>query len=159
MSDSATPWTAVHQAPLSMGFSRQEYWSGLQVPPPKDLPDPGIEPNSPVSPALAGWFFTTKPPEVVYPEYFNLEKKKRLAFESVQGRGKSQLRDACKENLVRLRLEFVSSKTSPFEDLSLTCSSDSVNVNWHKTLGGHFDHGFHFFFFLKKRLTSFGPAI
>ena len=49
-----TPWTAVHQAPLSMGFSRQEYWSGLQVPPPRDLPDPGIEPKSPVSPALAG---------------------------------------------------------------------------------------------------------
>ena len=157
MSDSATPWTAVHQSPLSMRFSRQEYWSGLQVPPPRDLPDPGIEPKSPVSPALAGWFFTTKPPEVVYPEYFNLEKK-RLAFESVQGRGKSQLRDACKENLVRLRLEFVSSKTSPFEDFSLTCSSDCGSVNWHKTLGGHFDHGFHFFF-LKKRLTSFGPAI
>ena len=40
-----TPWTVAHQAPLSMGFSRQEYWSGLLGPPPRDLPDPGIEPG------------------------------------------------------------------------------------------------------------------
>ena len=53
------PWTAAHQAPLSMGFSRQEYWSGLPFPPPEDLPDPGIEPASLVSPELAGGFFTT----------------------------------------------------------------------------------------------------
>ena len=43
----ATPWTAAYQAPLSMGFSRQEYWSGLPFPSPVDLPDPGIEPRSP----------------------------------------------------------------------------------------------------------------
>ena len=54
-----TPWTIAHQAPLSMGFSRQEYWSGLPGPSPGDLPDPGIEPTSLVSPALAGGFFTT----------------------------------------------------------------------------------------------------
>ena len=42
-----TPWTTAHQAPLSMGFSRQEYWSGWPCPPPGDLPDPGIEPLSP----------------------------------------------------------------------------------------------------------------
>ena len=53
---SVTSWT---QASLSMGFSRQEYWSGLQCPPPGDLPDPGIEPVSLMSPALAGKFFTT----------------------------------------------------------------------------------------------------
>ena len=47
------------EAPLSMGFSRQEYWSGLSYPPPGDLSDPGIEPRSP---ALAGGFFTTEPP-------------------------------------------------------------------------------------------------
>src|SRR5574341_1386602 len=40
MSDSVTPWTAAHQAPLFMGFSRQEYWSGLSCPPPGDFPDP-----------------------------------------------------------------------------------------------------------------------
>ena len=55
----ATPWTDARQAPLSMGFSRQEYWSGLPFPPPGDLPDPGIEPASLASPALAGGFFTT----------------------------------------------------------------------------------------------------
>ena len=47
-----TPWTLAHQAPLCMGFSCQEYWSGLLCPPPGDLPYPGIEPASPVSPAL-----------------------------------------------------------------------------------------------------------
>ena len=47
------------QAPLPMGFSRQEYWSELSHPPPGDLPDPGIKPVSLTSPALAGWFFTT----------------------------------------------------------------------------------------------------
>ena len=49
MSDSATPWTVVHQVPLPMEFSRQEYWSGLPCPSPGDFPDPGIDP---VSPAL-----------------------------------------------------------------------------------------------------------
>ena len=53
------PWTAARQAPLSMGFSRQEYWSELLCCPPEDLPDPGIKPLSLVSPALAGKFFTT----------------------------------------------------------------------------------------------------
>ena len=48
-----------HLAPLSMGIPRQEYCSGLPVPPPGDLPDPGVEPGSP---ALAGGFFTTEPP-------------------------------------------------------------------------------------------------
>ena len=53
-----TPWTIVHQAPLSMGFPKQEYWSGLPFPTPGDLPDPGIKP---ASPALAGGFFATEP--------------------------------------------------------------------------------------------------
>ena len=55
----ATLWTIASQAPLSMGFSRQEYWSGLPCPPPGDLPDSGIEP---ASPALASRFFTAEPP-------------------------------------------------------------------------------------------------
>ena len=58
MPDSATPWTVAHQAPLCMGFPRQEYWSGLPFPPPGHLPDPGIEP---MSPASAGGFFTAEP--------------------------------------------------------------------------------------------------
>ena len=49
----ATPWTVAYQAPPSMGFSRQEYWSGLPFPSPGDLPDPGIEPRSPALPAGA----------------------------------------------------------------------------------------------------------
>ena len=59
MSDSVTPWTIVHQAPRSMGFPRQEYWSGLPFPSPGDLPDLGIEP---MTLALVGRFFTTGPP-------------------------------------------------------------------------------------------------
>ena len=58
----ATPWTAAEQAPLSMEFSRQEYWSGLPFPTRGDLPDPGIKPVSLTSPALAGRFFTLAPP-------------------------------------------------------------------------------------------------
>ena len=52
-------WNMVLQAPLSMGFSRQEYWSGLSCPPPGDLPNPGAEPASLMFPALAGEFFDT----------------------------------------------------------------------------------------------------
>ena len=55
----ATPGTVAHQAPLSVGFSRQESLSGFPFPPPGDLPDPGIKPRSPVSVALGGRFFTT----------------------------------------------------------------------------------------------------
>ena len=57
-----TLWTVARQASLSMGFSRQEYWSRLPCPTPGDLSDPGIKPVSLVSHALAGWFFTTLPP-------------------------------------------------------------------------------------------------
>ena len=59
-------WTVTHQAPLSMGFSRQVYWSGLPFPSPGDLPDPGIEPESPY---LAGRFSTTEPPGKPYIGY------------------------------------------------------------------------------------------
>ena len=54
------PWTVAHQAPLSMEFSRQEYWSGLPFPSPGDLPEPGIEPRSPALPAGS---LLTEPPE------------------------------------------------------------------------------------------------
>ena len=55
----AAPWTVAHQAPPSMGFSRQEYWSGLPFPSPGDLPNSGIEPRSPVLQADA---LTSEPP-------------------------------------------------------------------------------------------------
>ena len=61
MSDTETLWTVAHQDPLSMGFSRQESWSGLPCPPPGDLPDPGIELASLSSSALAGGFFPLVP--------------------------------------------------------------------------------------------------
>ena len=63
------PWTVAHQAPLSMEFSRQKYWSGLPFPSPGDLPDPGIKPTSLASPSLAGRFFTswaTRKPFVLF---------------------------------------------------------------------------------------------
>ena len=55
-----TPWTVARQAPLSMGFPRQEYWSGLPFPSPGDLPNSGTEPTPPVSPAFAGGFLTVE---------------------------------------------------------------------------------------------------
>ena len=58
-----TPWTVACRAPLSMGFSRQEYWSRLPIPTPGDLPNPGIKPVSLASPALVDWFFTIAAPE------------------------------------------------------------------------------------------------
>ena len=60
MSDSVTQGPAAHQVPRSMGFSRQEYYSGLPCPPPGDLPNPGIKPASLTSPVLAGGFCLRK---------------------------------------------------------------------------------------------------
>ena len=67
MSDSVTPWTIARQAPLSMGFPRQEYWSGLPFPSPGALPDPRAEPTSS---ALAGGFFITAPPGNIGCNYY-----------------------------------------------------------------------------------------
>ena len=61
-----TAWTVAHQAPLSMGFSRQEFCSGLPIPPPGDLPDAGVELTSRMFPALIGRFFT---PSTTYRAY------------------------------------------------------------------------------------------
>ena len=57
-----TPWTVAYQVSLSVGFSKEEYWSGLPFSPPEDLPHSGIEPVSPVAPALADGVFTAEPP-------------------------------------------------------------------------------------------------
>ena len=73
----ATSWTVALQAPLSIEFSRQEYWIRLPFPPPADLPGPGIEPMSLVSPALAGGFFTTLPPGKIKEVTLLLEESKR----------------------------------------------------------------------------------
>ena len=79
MSDSfATPWTIAHQAYLSMGFPKQEYWNGLPFPSPWALPDPGVEPTSL---ALAGGFFTTEPPgKPLHKGSFSLHITETLPF-------------------------------------------------------------------------------
>ena len=70
----ASLWTGALPVPLSMGFSRQQYWSGLPCPPPEDLPDPGIKPSSLTSPALAGGFFTTSATWEALPSYTSLQR-------------------------------------------------------------------------------------
>ena len=81
----AIPWTVPH--PLSVGFSRQEYWSGLPFPPPGDLPNVGFEPKSP---ALTGRFFTTEPPgKPIKHSPINLLLAKlhlRICFQEIQPR-------------------------------------------------------------------------
>ena len=69
-----------HQAPLSMGFPRQEYWSGLSFPSPRDLSNPGIKPESP---ALAGGFFTTEPPRK--PPNFQIMEHNKWTTEIMSG--------------------------------------------------------------------------
>ena len=73
-----TAWTAAHQAPLSVKFPRQEYWSRLPFLTPGDLPDPEINPLSPVFPALAGGFFTICATWEVLEGYFDAIEIKRL---------------------------------------------------------------------------------
>ena len=74
VSDSVTPWTVTHQAPLSKALSQQEYWSGLPSPPPGDLPNPRTKL---VSPALADRYFTTEPPAKPETGYNTSPYKKR----------------------------------------------------------------------------------
>ena len=79
---SVTLWTEALQASLSMGFSRQEYWGGLLFTSPEDFPNPGIEPTSLMSPALAEGFFTTVPPRKpqVWLFRFVFKKKKKKIY-------------------------------------------------------------------------------
>ena len=72
----ATLWTVAHQALLSMGFSRQEYWSGLPFPSPGDLPDPGIEPRSPT---LQANVLTSEPPEKSFITEVRASKEREMA--------------------------------------------------------------------------------
>ena len=74
-------WIVAHQAPLSMGFSKQEYWSWLPFPSPVDLPDPGIEPVSLVSPELSSRFFTTSTTQEASRQlYLNTNKQEVTAY-------------------------------------------------------------------------------
>ena len=81
MSDSVIPRTIAHQAPLSMGFPRQEYWSGLPFSSPGDLPKPGIKLEAP---ALAGGFFTTESPGKSPTDYSAIKKNGILPFAATQ---------------------------------------------------------------------------
>ena len=72
---SVTPWTVACQAPLSKGFFRQEYWSGLPYPPPGEFPDPGIKLVFLLSPALAGRFLTTSTTTLEYNHWRHLRRK------------------------------------------------------------------------------------
>ena len=92
-----TPWTVAHQAPLSMGFSRQEYWSGLLFPSPGNLPDPGIEPGSP---ALQADSLLTGPPGKT-----SLQKGCINLFYSRVGRDKLSLLELNKGTLVYSQAE------------------------------------------------------
>ena len=92
----ATLWAVAHQAPLSMGFSRQEYWSGLSCPPPEDLLHPGMESMSLTSLALAGRFFTSS---ATWEALWWLPKKKRKKEIGEHERGAS-LDWTVRENLV-----------------------------------------------------------
>ena len=80
----ATPWTVTHQAPLSVGFSRQEYWGGLPFPSPGNLSDPGIKSVSLLSSTLAGGFFTTKLPFCsslsLFSQVQNIEQKSDIPY-------------------------------------------------------------------------------
>ena len=86
VSDFAAPWTVAHQAPLSMGFSKQEHWSGLPLPSPGNLAHPGTESESPPSPVSAGRFFTTAPPEkpIVAENLLNVVKDEYLQKEETE---------------------------------------------------------------------------
>ena len=76
----AAPWTVAHQAPLPMEFSGQEYWSGMPLHPPGDLPDPGIEPASLESSALAGRIFTISATCIIKKYQFLKLRNKEVTF-------------------------------------------------------------------------------
>ena len=76
----ATPWTVAHQAPPPMGFSRQEYWSGLPFPSPGDLPNPGTEPRSP---ALQADALTSEPPGISYSPAISLPNTQQKCVQHV----------------------------------------------------------------------------
>ena len=86
-----TPWTVASQAPLSMGFPRQEYWSGLPFPPPGDLLDPGIKPTPLMSPALAGGFFTTSATWEAHTKRASLERTHLTPVISLYARTESNI--------------------------------------------------------------------
>ena len=80
-----TLWTLTHEAPLSMGLSRQESWSGLLYPPPRNLPNPGMEPVSLTSTCIGRFFTTGATREALYPLIEDKKKDGSFAFDSALG--------------------------------------------------------------------------
>ena len=111
----ATLWTETLQAPLSMGFLRQEYWSGLPFPPPEDLPDPGIRPRSLVSPALASRFFTTVSPRIFsFKNYLRNSPGGRVAKITSSSQCRGPEFDSCqgtRSHMPKLKIPPASTKT------------------------------------------------
>ena len=107
----ATPRTVARQASLSMGFSKQEYWSGLPFPYPGDLPDPGIEPMSLASPAVAGRFFTASP------SHLNCQlawlPRSVIKADALEGHGASLVWNAQRETEFPWTLDFCLPESPP----------------------------------------------
>ena len=127
----ATPWTAAYQAPLSMGFSRQEDWSGLPFPSPGILPPPGIEPASLTSPALANRFFTTEPPGkpffLVFPPWGNkLENENHILGVT---ESKVQISDGIVEMMVCLPTHFLVWESTKPLFVKWVCSFKQPNLS------------------------------
>ena len=142
----AAPWSVVHQAPLSMEFSRQEYWRGLPFPFPEDLLNLRNEPTSLASPALAGEFFTT-----------------RATLERLQSNLNSWNQfNQCNRNIVLTHLErCLLTATSKFLTKLLRCltthlvgvfPANQVALTSHKTLNKEFQEQF-----LSRLIRSLGP--
>ena len=128
----ATPWTVAYQAPPSMGFSRQEYWSELPFPSPGDLPDPGIEPGSPAFQADA---LTSEPPVVKSPfasagdMICGFHAWIRKIPESGRGLG-NPLQDSCLENPMDRdpgSLWFIGSQRVGHDRNDLTCNTHKIS--------------------------------
>ena len=97
-------WTAAHQAPLSMGVSRQEHWSGLPWPPPEDLPDPEVEPTSFMSPELTGGFLTTN---ATWEAQYTVRRCGRIQLSGTgKDLGENHLSDSYKEVGITLCMTF-----------------------------------------------------
>ena len=103
MSDSAIPWIVAHQVPLSIGFPRQEYWSGLPCPSPVDLPNPGMEPMSLMSPSLAGGFFIT----TATWEALKIYRPSLINKKEARKEGRDQGRQECIEAFMKIQMNWV----------------------------------------------------
>ena len=132
----ATLWTVAHQAPRSMGFSRQEYWSGLLLPLPGDVRDPGNKTVSPLSPAIVGGFFTTESPRkplspAVYSNYSTPKERKinsyiQLHMAYVLSKARGRKSERCNTSVYFLESVTLSIKFS-FTDESIKVLAAHIN--------------------------------